>query len=82
MIEPVARVRVVQIIRPRFDGDYQSIDGVIDERYKDSANLDEQDIRNRLQVFDGIVEICCSGERLRVCVEMLQQEDAERHDAG
>jgi hypothetical protein len=40
-VKPVARVRVVKIIRPRLHSDYQPIDGVIDERYKDSANLDE-----------------------------------------
>ena len=40
-IKPVSRIRIGQIVWPRFDCDYQAIDGVIDERYKDSANLDE-----------------------------------------
>ena len=81
-IKPIARVRVVQIVWPRLHRYHEAVDGVIDERYKDSANFDEQNIGNRLQVFYGIVEICRPTECFGVCVEMLEQEDPERHDAG
>jgi hypothetical protein len=38
-----------------------------------------------LQVPDGVVEIGCSGlrgKRLRIRIEMFQQEQTERHNAG
>jgi hypothetical protein len=47
-IEPVARVRIGQIVWPRFPRDHQAVDGVIDERYKDAADFDEKDVGNRL----------------------------------
>ena len=62
-IEPVSRVRVIQVIRPRFHGDHQPIDGVIDERYKDSADLDEEDVRDRLKVLNSVIEVCRASER-------------------
>ena len=40
-VEPVARIWIGQVIRPRLHGDHQTIDGMIDERYKDSANFHE-----------------------------------------
>ena len=81
-VEPVSWIRIGEIVWPRLNSNYKTIDGVIDERYKDSADFDEQDIRNRLQIFYGIIEGGGSVKRLRVRVEMFQQEDAEGHDAG
>ncbi len=62
-VKPVARIRIREIVWPRFHRDHQTIDGVIDERYKDAADLDEKDVGNRLEIFDGVIEIRRSGER-------------------
>src|ERR1051326_8570540 len=70
-VEPVARVRIVQVVGPRFDGDHEPVDGVIDERYKDAADLDKQDVRNRLQVDDRAIEILRAGQRLRVGIKVF-----------
>jgi len=45
-VEPVPRVRIIEVIGSRFNCNHQSIDCVIDERYKDAANLDEEDVRD------------------------------------
>ena len=71
-IEPVAWIRIVQIVGPRLDRDHQTVDGVIDERYKDSAGFHEQDVRDRLQVLNGGIEFGCAVERLRIRVEMFE----------
>src|SRR2546422_10665834 len=39
-VKPISGIRVGKIIGSRLDCDHQAIDGVVDERYKDSANLD------------------------------------------
>ena len=79
-IEPVSWVRVGQIIRPRLDRNYQTVDGVIDERYKDATDFHEDNVGNWLQVLDRIIEIGCAAERLGVRVEMFQQKKAERYN--
>ena len=56
-IEPIARIGISQIVRPRLHRNYQTVDGMVDERYKDSAYFYEQDVRNRLQVFDSVIEV-------------------------
>ena len=45
-IKPVAWVWVREIVGPCFPGDYQTIDRVVDERYKDADNLHKEDVRN------------------------------------
>jgi hypothetical protein len=70
-VEPVARVRVVQVVGPRFHSDHQTVDGVVDERYKDAANLNEQDVRDRLEIGNRIVEMLFAAERFRVRVKVL-----------
>ena len=81
-IEPVARVRIIKIVWSRFDSDHQAIDRVIDQRNKDAANLYKQDVRNRLQVLDCPIKIGRSGQSLRVSIEMLEEKNAERYNAG
>ena len=63
-IKPISRIRIGEIIGPRFNRDDQPIDGVIDERYKDSADFHKQNIRNRLQVFDGVVKVGGTSQEL------------------
>src|SRR5919197_1548646 len=81
-VEPVARVRVGEVVGPRLPGDEQPVDGVVDEGDEDADDLDEEDVGDGLEVFDRVVEVAGPGHRLRVGVEVLQQEDAERQDAG
>src|SRR6267378_8680439 len=56
-IEPVARVRVSQVVGARFSGNHQAVDGVIDEGYKDAANFHEDNVGDRLQVLYSVIEI-------------------------
>ena len=62
-VEPISRIRIIQVVRPRLDRNHQTIQRVINERNKNAANLDEQDVRNRLEVLNSIVEISRTGER-------------------
>jgi hypothetical protein len=55
---------------------------MIDERDKDAANLNQQEIGNGLQILDRGVEIGLTVEGFGICVEVLKQKEAERHDAG
>ena len=70
-IEPIARIGVIQIIGPRLDGYHQAIDGVIDERYKDSADFHKQNIRDRLQLFNGIIEVRRPRQSLGVRIKVF-----------
>ena len=81
-VKPVSGVRVGQVVRPRFHRDHKTVDGVIDERYKDSTDLDEDNVRNRLQVLHGVIEIAGAAQCFRVCVEVFQHEESEGNDAG
>src|SRR6266567_2321517 len=72
-VEPVPWIRIGEIIRPCFNGDHQSIDGVIDERYKDAAYLYKNNVGNRLQISYGVIKIRGPGlnaEGLGVGVEV------------
>jgi hypothetical protein len=83
-VEPVARVGVAQVVRARLPRDEEAVDRVVQERDEDERDLDEQDVGDGLQVGDGLVEVGRAAlrvRRLRVGVEVLQQERAERHDA-
>jgi len=44
---------------------------VIDERYKDAADLDEENVGDRLEVAHRVVEVVRAGQRFRVRVKML-----------
>jgi hypothetical protein len=80
-VKPIARVRIVQIVWPRFNRNYQAIDGVIDQGYKDAAYLNEENVWNSLQVFDCFVEISSAAKGLGVCVKVFQQKDSERDNS-
>ena len=56
-VKPVARVWVTQIVRSRLGCDYQAIDRVINQRNENTADFDKQNVRNRLEVFDCVIEI-------------------------
>src|ERR1044071_3153406 len=82
-VEPVARVRVRQIVRTRFPRNDQAVDGVIDQRNEDEEDFDQQDIGNTLQGCDRFVEVANARvrvDRFRVGVKMFQQKCAERHN--
>jgi len=70
-VKPVSRIRIGQIVGPRFHRDHQTIDCVIDERYKDAADLDEENVGDRLEVAHRVVEVVRAGKRFRVRVKML-----------
>lgn len=63
-VEPVTRVRISQIIWPGFNRNHQPVDGVIDERYKDAADLDEEYVGDRLEIAYRVVKIGRAGQRL------------------
>src|SRR2546426_7431876 len=62
-VEPISRIRVVQVIRPRLDRNHETVQRMINQRNENAANLNEQDVRNRLKVLNRIVEISRTGER-------------------
>ena len=68
-------------VRPHLPRDEEAVDGVVDERDEDAANLDEDDVRDGLEVSDGVIKVGRAGHRLRVGVEVFKQEEAEREDA-
>ena len=70
-IEPISRKGVREIVGPCFPGDYQTIDGVVDERYKDAANFDEKDVGYRLEILYGVIKIRRSGQRFGIGVKMF-----------
>src|SRR5438105_15316458 len=39
-VEPISRIGIIQVIRPRLDRNHQTIQRVINERNKNAANLD------------------------------------------
>ena len=55
---------------------------MIDERYKDPANFDEDDVGDRLEVTYCLVESGRTIDGFGICVKMLQQEEPEGHDPG
>src|SRR2546428_7792646 len=56
-IKPISRVGIMQIVRTRLDRNHESINCMINQRNEDTANFHEQDVRDRLKIFDGAVEI-------------------------
>jgi len=44
---------------------------VIDERYKDAADLDEKYVRDRLEIVDRLVEIVRAGQRFGIRVKVF-----------
>src|SRR5688500_1066622 len=63
-VKPISRIRIGQIIGPCFYRDHQTIDGVIDERYKDPGCFDENNVRNCLEIRDRFVEMVRARQRL------------------
>ena len=80
-IKPVARVRIIEVVGPRLNRNHETVDGVIDERYKYSTNFNKDYVGNRLQTLDGGVEFSWPAQRLRISVEMLQKKKAEWNNA-
>src|SRR5438876_7814712 len=80
-VEPVSRIRIVEVVRSRFRRNDKAINRVIDQRDEDTANLDKENIRNRLKVFDRVIEIRRARECLGISIKVLKQEKPERHDA-
>ena len=59
-IEPVSWVRVGQVIRSSLNRDYQAVYSMIDQRYKDAADLHKQNVRNRLEIFHSVIKLRCA----------------------
>jgi hypothetical protein len=70
-IEPVARIGVSEIVWPGFDRDHKTVDGVIDERYKDAADFDKENIGDRLQILDGVIKTRRSAYGFRIRIEVF-----------
>jgi len=81
-IEPVARIWIREIVGPCFPGDYQTIDGVIDERYKDAAYLDEKDVGYRLEILYGVIKIRRSGQSFGIGIKMFEKKKTEWDNSG
>ena len=81
-VEPIAWIGIAQIVGSRLNGDYQAIDGVVDERYKDTSDFNEENIRNGLQILNGVIEVSSARNRLRVSVKMFQKKNSERDYSG
>ena len=80
-IEPVSWVRVIQIIGARLYRDHQAIDRMINERNKNSADFNEQDVGNRLETPNRMVEVIWAADSFWICVKVFEQEKAERNYA-
>jgi hypothetical protein len=55
---------------------------MIDERYKDADNLNEQNVGDRLKIFDRIIKIRSSGKSFGVCVKVFQEKQPKRDNTG
>src|ERR1043166_7679576 len=60
-VEPIARIRIGEVVWSCFDRDYQSVYSVIDQRYKDATDLHEQNVWNRLEIFHSVIKVRCAG---------------------
>src|SRR5690242_9570496 len=58
-VEPIARIRVGQVVWTCLNRDYQSVYSVIDQRYKDAADFNKKNIRNRLQILHSVIKVLC-----------------------
>ena len=81
-IEPVSRIWISEVVWPCFPGNYQTVDCVIDERYKDAANFHEKDVRDRLEIFDGVIKIRCPGESFGIGIKMFEKKNTEWNNSG
>src|ERR1043165_10161069 len=81
-VEPVSRIRVIQVVRPRFDCDHQTVNSMVDKRNENSTNFYEQYVRNGLEILNGVIEIRWTCERFRVRIKMFEEKNAKRHNAG
>ena len=71
-IEPVARIRIIKIVGTGFHRDHEPIHRMVNQRNENSAYLDEENIGNRLEVFDGVVEVGRAIQGFRVCIKVLE----------
>ena len=71
-IEPITRIRIGKVVWPCFNCYYQSVYSVVDQRYKDAANLDEKNVGNRLQILYRIVKVCGAGKSFGIGVKVFE----------
>jgi len=71
-IEPITRIRIGKVVWPCFNCYYQSVYSVVDQRYKDAANLNEKNVRDRLQILHRIVKVCSAGKSLGIGVKVFE----------
>src|ERR1051325_1885882 len=70
-VEPVARVRGGEVVRPPLEGDEEAEDRVVDERDEDAERLYEDDVGDGLKVSNRVVEVRGPSHRLRVGREVF-----------
>ena len=71
-IEPVTRIGISQVVWSCFDSYYQSVYSVVDQRYKDAANLNEKNVWDRLQILHRIVKVCSAGKSFGIGVKVFE----------
>ena len=71
-IEPITRIRIGKVVWPCFNCYYQSVYSVVDQRYKDAANLNEKNVGNRLQILYRIVKVCGAGKSFGIGVKVFE----------
>ena len=81
-IEPVAGIWIHEIVWPCFNRNDQTVDGVIDERYKDAAYLDEKDVGYRLEILYGVIKIRRSGQSFGIGIKVFEKKKTEWDNSG
>jgi hypothetical protein len=81
-IEPVSWIWISEVVWSCFPGNYQTVDGVIDERYKDAAYLDEKDVGYRLEILYGVIKICRSGQSFGIGIKVFEKKKTEWNYSG
>ena len=80
-IKPVASVAVIERVRAHLRRNKNTVNRMKQQRQKNAENFHEQQIRNVMNVGDGVVENRRAAHRLRVREQMYEKERAQRHDA-
>ena len=83
-VHPVAPISIGADIGARLRRDEQAVGGVIEQRQPDGTDLEEDDDRIGLQIFDDGVEAlrAAGADRLEVRVQVLDEEGADGNEAG
>jgi hypothetical protein len=53
---------------------------VIDERYKDAADFDKKDVRDRLEISNSVVKVCRTSQSFGISVKVFEKKNTKWDD--